>query len=75
MKDTANHPVGTTYDVLVPGRAARCRGVPLRWALASLARMRAMTKDCILVGHLPNGERVVGCTGSWEELDGSVTLS
>ena len=27
LKDTANHPPGTIYDVLTPGHAARCRSV------------------------------------------------
>lgn len=73
-KDTRNHPRGTTYDVLIPGHAARCRGLLLRPALRALRTFRTETPDCVLVAHLPTGERIVGCTGSWEGLDGSVTL-
>jgi hypothetical protein len=73
-RDTDTHPVDTTYDVLVPGHAARVRERPLAEALTALRTMRSETPECILVAHLPSGERVVGCFGSWENLDGSVTL-
>jgi hypothetical protein len=72
IKDTANHPAETTYDVLVPACSARARNVKLNQALVELRRMRSENPDCILVAHLPNGVRVVGCSGSWERLDGSV---
>lgn len=71
-RDTANHPAGTTYDILVPSHAARARGVELPEALKSLRTMRQETPDCILVAHLSNHDRVVGCTGDWESIDGSV---
>ena len=72
--NTRYHPPGTSYDVLVPGHAARCRGLLLRPALRALRTMRTETPDCILVAHFPDGTREVGCTGDWERLDGSVYI-
>jgi hypothetical protein len=74
IRDTKNHPEGTTYDVLVPSHAARVRGASLNGALSSLKSMRQETPDCILVACLPTGQRIVGCTGDWENLDGSVSI-
>jgi len=66
LKTTELHPVGTTYDVLVPGSAARRRGVPLAAAILAFKTMRNEGADPIVVAHLPNGVRVVGCTGAWD---------
>jgi hypothetical protein len=74
MSDTRHHPKDTKYDVLIPGHAARCRGLLLRPALKCLRTFRTETPDCILVAYFPDGSRETGCTGSWEGLDGSVTM-
>lgn len=66
-RNTATHPEGTTYDVLVMGHAARRRGVSLDEAKRALRMMQDEgSEDAIMVAHLPNGERIVGCGGDWE---------
>ena len=58
---SAKHPVGTTYDVLVPAHAARCRRVDAAKALETERYMLAEGLDPIIVAHLPDGSRDVGC--------------
>ena len=67
-KDTSTHPTGTTYDVSLYGRAARARGVTLTDAIRALRTLRSEDSetDAVLVAHLPDGTRIVGCTGDWE---------
>lgn len=66
-RNTATHPEGTTYDVLVMGHAARCRRVDLDDAIRVLTAMHAEgSEEAIMVAYLPNGERIVGCGGAWE---------
>lgn len=64
-KDTATHPVGTTYTVLVPSHAARRRNVSLSEAISALHTMHAEGLDAIMVAELPDGTVIKGCLGSW----------
>lgn len=57
-----SHPKGTVYDVLVPGHAARRRGVTADEALRAERCMHDEGLDlAIIVAHLPDGTRIRGC--------------
>ncbi|MCK9567495.1 hypothetical protein M0R72_00935 [Candidatus Pacearchaeota archaeon] len=65
IKDTKNHPVGTTYTVLVPAHAARRRDVSLDDAISALQTMESEGLDAVMHATFPDGTRVLGCVGDW----------